>query len=181
MHQRPWPDQPKSTLRGTTCCFSGRCTMRSIALPNELRTRAWSCRVFGRYGACPVALGVRGRTAPSCSWGASQRVTLLAKSMIRPEDARNPVRHRGSEQGCPPSIAVQIAALEFANGVRECSKSYAKAVCIAATQPAAAPDFVSRESKPALSGPHNFAHPASALESQADSGWNRRQNRRYGK
>jgi hypothetical protein len=37
--------------------------------------------------------------------------------MIMPEDAWNPVRHRGSKQGFPPSIAVQIAALEFANSV----------------------------------------------------------------
>jgi hypothetical protein len=45
-------------------------------------------------------------------------MTLLAKSTIRPEDAQNPIRHLGLERGFPPSIAVQTAALEFANSVR---------------------------------------------------------------
>ena len=44
--------------------------------------------------------------------------TLLAKLTIRPEDARNPVRHLGSERGFPPSVTVQITASEFANSVR---------------------------------------------------------------
>jgi hypothetical protein len=42
----------------------------------------------------------------------------LAKATIRPEDARNPVRPLGSERGFPPSVAVHIAASEFANSVR---------------------------------------------------------------
>jgi hypothetical protein len=41
-------------------------------------------------------------------------MTLLAKSTIRSEDARNPVRHLGSKQSFLPSIAVQIATSEFA-------------------------------------------------------------------
>jgi hypothetical protein len=44
-------------------------------------------------------------------------MTLLAKSTIRPEDVRNPIRHLGLERGFPPSIAVQTAASEFANSV----------------------------------------------------------------
>ena len=47
--------------------------------------------------------------------GRRHRTTLLAKSTIRPEDARNPVGHLGSEWGFPPSIAVQTTASEFAN------------------------------------------------------------------
>jgi hypothetical protein len=41
----------------------------------------------------------------------------LAKSTIRPEDGWNLVRHLGLERGFLPSIAVQIAVLEFANSV----------------------------------------------------------------
>ena len=44
-------------------------------------------------------------------------MTLLAKSTIRPEDARNPVRYLGSEWDLLPSIAIQTAASEFANSV----------------------------------------------------------------
>ena len=44
-------------------------------------------------------------------------MTLLAKSTIRPEDARNPIRHLGLERSFPPSIGVQTAASEFANSV----------------------------------------------------------------
>ena len=44
-------------------------------------------------------------------------VILLAKSTIRPEDVRNPIRHLGSEWDFPPSIAVQTTASEFANSV----------------------------------------------------------------
>jgi hypothetical protein len=47
----------------------------------------------------------------------ARSMTLLAKSTIRPEDAQNPIRHLGLERGFPPSIAVQTAALEFANSV----------------------------------------------------------------
>jgi hypothetical protein len=43
--------------------------------------------------------------------------TLLAKLTIRPEDARNPVRHLGSERGFPLSVAVQIATSKFAKSV----------------------------------------------------------------
>jgi hypothetical protein len=50
----------------------------------------------------------------------------LAKSTIRPEDAQNPIRHLGLERGFPPSIAVQMAALEFANSVIERAELYAK-------------------------------------------------------
>ena len=45
-------------------------------------------------------------------------LTLLAKSTIRPEDARNPVKHLGSKRRFLPSVAVQIATSEFANSVR---------------------------------------------------------------
>jgi hypothetical protein len=54
---------------------------------------------------------------PCLSVNPARSMTLLAKSTIRPEDAWNPVRHLGSERGFPPSVAVQIAALEFANSV----------------------------------------------------------------
>ena len=43
--------------------------------------------------------------------------TLLAKQTIRPEDARNSVRYIGFKQELLPSVAVQSAALEFANSV----------------------------------------------------------------
>ena len=45
------------------------------------------------------------------------RLTLLAKSTIRPEDARNPIRHLGLELDFAPSIAAQMADSEFANSV----------------------------------------------------------------
>jgi hypothetical protein len=41
--------------------------------------------------------------------------TLLAKSTNRPEDAWSPIRHLGSGPGFSPSIAVRMAASEFAN------------------------------------------------------------------
>ena len=56
------------------------------------------------------------------------RLTLLAKSTIRPEDARNPIRHLGLERGFPPSIAVQTAASEFANSVNS-SRAASAAQC----------------------------------------------------
>jgi hypothetical protein len=45
-------------------------------------------------------------------------MTLLTKSTIRPEDARNPLRHPDLEWGFPPSITVQMTASEFANGIQ---------------------------------------------------------------
>jgi hypothetical protein len=44
-------------------------------------------------------------------------MTLLAKSTIRLEDARNPFRHLGLERDFSPSIAAQMADSEFANSV----------------------------------------------------------------
>jgi hypothetical protein len=44
-------------------------------------------------------------------------MTLLAKSTIRLEDARNPIRHLGLERDFAPSIAAQMADSEFANSV----------------------------------------------------------------
>jgi hypothetical protein len=61
---------------------------------------------------------------PCLSVNPARSMTLLAKSTIRPEDAWNPVRHLGSERGFPPSVAVQIAALEFANSVVLWRQSY---------------------------------------------------------
>ena len=51
------------------------------------------------------------------SLGSGEHPTLLAKSTIKSEDARNPVRHLGWNQGFLPSVAVQIATSEFANSV----------------------------------------------------------------
>ena len=52
--------------------------------------------------------------------------TLLAKQTIRPEDARNSVRYIGFKQELLPSVAVQSAALEFANSVIIGTQIYSK-------------------------------------------------------
>ena len=55
-----------------------------------------------------------GRRAPPLI-GSVHYWTLLAKQTIRPEDARNSVRYIGFKQELLPNVAVQSAALEFAN------------------------------------------------------------------
>jgi hypothetical protein len=90
------------------------------AANDSRQTRSWRITAQGWSG------GRHNRDDP-CPGSVHYR-TLLAKSTIRLEDAQNPIRHLGLERGFPPSIAVQTAALEFANSVIIGTQEYGRAL-----------------------------------------------------
>ena len=57
------------------------------------------------------------KQAPGSETAASRQHTV-DKIDDQAEDARNAIRHLGMERGFPPSIALLVVALEFANGVQ---------------------------------------------------------------